>query len=311
MYAENNTIFIKKSLPKTFAEFSEFYEANIKGRACAWHMRMRTHGLIDLTNCHPYEVISQDEGYPLWLMHNGVLHTGNELDATKSDTWHYINDYLRPMLLKNPEWFTSPQFNEMVGEHIGSNRFALLDAYGNMTVVNKEQGIEHNGAWLSNTYAWDTAGTKHEKPQHGGYGAYRGPNVWGKRSGFSLDDFDYEYDAPLSNASNKRTLSLNGYERDDAPLSTAGNSDERAGLELLDEWRDAVLEAMCNDEEFDNVIAQVDDDMLDDYYSRLGDARAWWLVDDIANGYVDAVTALDCIQKGKLTPQESSSLAAA
>lgn len=170
MYAEDSSLFIRRIVPTTEEEFVKFFRENVEGRACAWHARMKTHGHIDLTNCHPYQVISAEEGYPLYLAHNGVLHTGNNKDKSKSDTWHFIQDYLRPMLLKNPEFFMTEAFSDLIGDFIGTgNKFILMDAYGNTVTINEDQGVQHKGAWLSNTYAWDTEGTEHDV-YGGGYG---------------------------------------------------------------------------------------------------------------------------------------------
>jgi hypothetical protein len=164
MFANENGLNILRCVPKTEADFIKFFRENIEGRDCAWHARMRTHGDINLDNCHPYQVISADEGYPLYLAHNGVLATGNSKDTKKSDTWHYIQDYLRPMLLSNPQFFLTPAFEDMVSSHIGSgNKFILMDAFGNSVTINEQVGVIHEGAWLSNTYAWDTTGTRHER----------------------------------------------------------------------------------------------------------------------------------------------------
>lgn len=200
MHAANDTIFINRIVPNTERDFVEFFMENIQGKQCAWHARMKTHGHIDLTNCHPYQVISADEGYPIYLAHNGVLSTGNAKDVSKSDTWHYIQDYLRPILLQNPKLFMEPAFQKMLGAHIGSgNKFILMDAFGNTAVINEYQGVEHQGAWLSNTYAWDTSGTKYDYKSRGynyGGGYSRSGFLGGKYpsiySGF--DDYD-EYDA--------------------------------------------------------------------------------------------------------------------
>jgi predicted glutamine amidotransferase len=95
MFANNGDLVIKKILPKSAKEFIQFYRSDIQGRDCAFHLRMRTHGEIDLSNCHPYEVLNRAEhGIDLWLMHNGILSTGNKANPKMSDTWHYINDFL-------------------------------------------------------------------------------------------------------------------------------------------------------------------------------------------------------------------------
>ena len=163
MYADNNSLWHAKFVPNSFEQYLTFYREHIEGKPCAWHSRLQTHGKTDLANAHPYEVISADEGYPLYLMHNGILSTGNKADVTKSDTWHFIQNFLRPMLLKNPEFFMDPAFEVLIGDFIGrNNKFVLLDAYGNQVTINEDEFVEYNGAKLSNTYAWDTTGTEHD-----------------------------------------------------------------------------------------------------------------------------------------------------
>jgi hypothetical protein len=166
MYAENGSLIIKKVLPKSAQDFIEFYHSHIKGKNCAFHLRMKTHGDIDLENCHPYEVLNfAEHGLDLWIMHNGILSTGNKADTTKSDTWHYIRDYLRPMLIDNPEFAFHPSFAEIVGKHIStSNKFVLMDNLGRQAVINQDQGVYWAGLWLSNTYAWSASNNASDIP---------------------------------------------------------------------------------------------------------------------------------------------------
>jgi hypothetical protein len=42
----------------------------------------------------------------------------------------------------------------MIAEFIGDNRFVFMDGDGRMSHVNYDQGVEHEGMWFSNTYAW-------------------------------------------------------------------------------------------------------------------------------------------------------------
>ena len=111
MYAEDGMLYIEKTLPKNAEEWIDFYQSKIHGKFCAFHLRMRTHGEINLANCHPYEILNKIEhGLDLWLMHNGVLETGNKSDPRKSDTWHYIDHYLKPMLKNHPDFAFSDAF---------------------------------------------------------------------------------------------------------------------------------------------------------------------------------------------------------
>ena len=161
MRSNNGNLIIEKILPKDSDDFINFYEKHIFGYECAFHLRMKTHGNIDLANCHPYEILNKtDHGLDLWLMHNGILHTDNKDDLTKSDTYHYIKNYLVPMLAKNPDYAFTESFNEIISDHIGSsNKFVIMDNLGRQAVINKDQGIYWAGLWLSNTYAWSASNT--------------------------------------------------------------------------------------------------------------------------------------------------------
>ena len=163
---------IKKYLPKTSADAVKFYHDNIKGRKCVVHWRMATHGDVDLINCHPYEITPINSPRPLWMMHNGVLSRGNYGDKSKSDTWHFIKDILKPMLDPaeggNPDLAYNPGFRELVGDAIGNgNRFVFMDAEGDVSIVNRWTGVEWNFMWMSNTYAWDAPNGLNKKGKNG------------------------------------------------------------------------------------------------------------------------------------------------
>jgi hypothetical protein len=117
-------------------------------RPVAFHARYTTHGDKDLDNCHPYEV---DGGY---LMHNGVLDIETRSDARRSDTWHYCRNFLDDGAAH--AILGSERGRRLVGEHIGeSNKFAFLSRDGQIVIVNRDSGVECEGLWFSNTYAWD------------------------------------------------------------------------------------------------------------------------------------------------------------
>lgn len=134
----------------TLREIQQLYTKFVKGHDAIIHMRMRTHGDIDLTNCHPYQVIPG-----LWMSHNGILSTGNSADPSKSDTWHYIKDYLQPLLSRDPDLIHEPAFQTLIERHIGySNKFGFMSSDGRCVIINRDAGLEHEGVWYSNTYAW-------------------------------------------------------------------------------------------------------------------------------------------------------------
>jgi hypothetical protein len=209
MYAKDNTLFIDKAVGgvKDWIEFFRKYESE---EAC-FHLRMRTHGDIDLENTHPYIVwgfTKEESGKktPVAMMHNGVLSTGNKADTTKSDTWHFIRNYIKPLSENDQAVIFKPQFRLLVEDFIGSsNKFAIMDCYGNLQIMNKDAGIEWNGVWFSNTYAWSARSESLypgiNKCHKYSYGGYSGNNTW--YSGSSASNYA------------KSSTASTAYERDD------------------------------------------------------------------------------------------------
>jgi hypothetical protein len=175
MYFEDGKVVYEKAIGKV-QDWIKFFRSHEHREAC-FHLRMRTHGNIDMENTHPYVVRGFDKfdenETPMLLMHNGVLHTDNSRDKTKSDTWHYIRDYIRPLIANDPLMVHEPYFQDVIGKHIGSNRFAMLDRTGKFVIINKQQGVTWRNVWFSNTYAWSA--TKAMPPKHQSYVSdYRG-----------------------------------------------------------------------------------------------------------------------------------------
>lgn len=141
----------------TLAEIEDLYYSQVACYEAVIHFRMKTHGEIDIANCHPYEVVPG-----IWMAHNGILSTGNAKDPKMSDTWHYIQDYLKPLLQAHPDLMKDEAFLKLVGGHIGSNnKFAFMNQDGDVGIVNKTAGYTYwdlandkLDVWYSNTYAW-------------------------------------------------------------------------------------------------------------------------------------------------------------
>ena len=148
MYTTTRGLRVIKKLPNTIKDCEKVLaRLPNDGRDVAVHWRWRTHGDVNLEQCHPYEI----EKDVSMMMHNGVLHTGNKADTKKSDTWHYIEDFLKGV---HQNTLHDPAFKKLVSEHIGDNRFAIMTKDGRLTVVNEDQGLYVNDIWFSNTYAW-------------------------------------------------------------------------------------------------------------------------------------------------------------
>lgn len=175
MWAENGVLQVRRVLPTSAAEAIMFYREHAEGRDCVAHFRMTTHGDTNNLNCHPYEVFGDGSDMPLFMAHNGVLSTGNAKDKTRSDTYWFIEDYLKPILKDNPQLVFEPAFQQLLGSAIGNNRFAFMNNEGCIAITNERDFVEYEGSLLSNKYAWDYYGLHPNAPR---YTAPKYDTVW-------------------------------------------------------------------------------------------------------------------------------------
>lgn len=177
-----DTVEVIKSIG-TLPEIKALYDEQVSGHEAVIHFRMKTHGAIDIANCHPYEVIPG-----IWMAHNGVLSTGNAADPKMSDTWHYIQDFLKPVLEQDPSMIFNAGFQKMMADQIGrSNKFAFMNQEGEIAIINRTSGVDHGGIWYSNTYAWT--------PYRFGYGTPPAATTTKSYDGYwdRQSAFDYGY----------------------------------------------------------------------------------------------------------------------
>jgi len=144
MYAENDKLHIQKGF-FTFEDFMEAYEPH-KQKQVVLHFRIRTHGDIDFTNCHPYTVDNQ-----LAFVHNGTIRKAAERDKSKSDTWHFNEDMVKPLRTKYKNFYRDEIIQELMHEYIGWSKLIFLDNKGNHAIVNENAGVWDSDCWFSNT----------------------------------------------------------------------------------------------------------------------------------------------------------------
>lgn len=128
-----------------FAEFREAFEPYADRQAII-HFRWSTHGKTDLDNCHPF-LVSDD----LAVIHNGVISIKCDVDADRSDTWHFNELVLRPMHGRDPDFFrhTDVRYTQELA-HSGS-KFVFLRADGEFSIWNEASGTwDADGHWYSN-----------------------------------------------------------------------------------------------------------------------------------------------------------------
>lgn len=159
------------------------------------HFRLRTKGDIDFENCHPYKVA---EG--LHFIHNGTLTRVPHTNPAMSDTWHFANVILKPLIEVNgvarpdmSDLIRSPGFRVLMNEFANtSNKLVLVDREG--PVIYGDVALHWvktpDGLLVSNSYAWDRPSTvtpvNNYAPRSYGYDAddyYGYGGVHGNRHG--------------------------------------------------------------------------------------------------------------------------------
>ena len=236
MFAEAGKLVIIKTLGKP-DEIEALYKKELAHRDCIIHYRMKTHGDIDLDNCHPYRI--NDD---IWMAHNGILAMGNPIDTRKSDTWHFIEYIIRPALAADPDLIFDLDYQEYLENMIGgTNKFAFMHKSGKSVILNKHAGVTHDGAWLSNTYAWSAH-------KHGHGYKYGTTATATKYYTSAYDDFDTEgaaygtysnkysskalaWDAPVGEVRAKPVKKQQNY---DKVMRAAYNCYKRGSSQLVD-----------------------------------------------------------------------------
>lgn len=151
MFAENGRVHVIKNVNPTDREVAYLYNRYLRHRECVIHFRMRTHGDVDYDNCHPYQVFES-----LHMAHNGVMGNIEQPDKSKSDTWHLVENYLKPILARDPTILFTAPFQKMLASYVGSgNKLGFVHKSGKVVVINRASGFEAKGSWFSNTYAWN------------------------------------------------------------------------------------------------------------------------------------------------------------
>jgi hypothetical protein len=142
MYAQNKKLHIEKG----FFSYDSFYNAfkEHEHKQAVIHFRIKTHGKIDTTNCHPFAVNNA-----IGFVHNGIINGFG--DSNHSDTIGFNNAILQPLVHKwgNLALFQDPIINLIEGR-IGYSKLVFLDRHGNHKIMNENKGVWDDGVWYSN-----------------------------------------------------------------------------------------------------------------------------------------------------------------
>ena len=118
------------------------------------HLRLTTHGLTDLANCHGFPVRN------FVLFHNGIFNINCDTDTTKSDTWHFCR-MLERVLPKKPKSDDVKDAFKVFESIIGQSKVTVMFDDGEVFTWNDRLGVEEDKVWYSNLWSAWTYNPKH------------------------------------------------------------------------------------------------------------------------------------------------------
>lgn len=268
MWVEDGRVQVERVVGK-FKETLELYRKHKHKETYALHLRYGTSGGVTMDNCHPFRVLDKDiHGTDLFMMHNGIFSGIKEERKDRSDTWHFVELYMKPMLEKNPELVHMPQFQEMLSKAIGSNnKLLFMDDQQRVVIVNEKSGADEDGCWLSSPGY--VSNSYYRKPAWQGNSYY---NNYGNNSALTPAN------KPVVPAATKLPAVCPPVEAETAGESTASTSKTQTKAEKEDATDQTVLPPVQDDD-------AIDQEVIDNYIRNYGEERGKQFFYD-ENGYL-------------------------
>lgn len=133
---------------KGFFSFRSFWKAfkEVQDKQAVIHFRWATHGVRNDENCHPFEVHKE-----MVMVHNGIINIPCDLNAKRSDTWHFVERYAKPFEAALPgALHSNDALKKLIGEYVTGSKLVFLSADGRHTIIHEDAGIWDDGVWYSN-----------------------------------------------------------------------------------------------------------------------------------------------------------------
>lgn len=169
----------------------------------ALHLRYKTAGEKSVLNCHPFQSLTRkDNGIDIQFMHNGTLTKFSDSKSEFSDSYHFNQKIVTPLLLRSAALFgpdeclTDPLVHDILEEYRGWSKFVLFDSNDKILIVGRSDGKEYDGYWASNDYSFNRTHRKPTsyKPTFWGYSASKNDNQnTDTEKDYTEENFDLMY----------------------------------------------------------------------------------------------------------------------
>lgn len=142
LWVQDGQLQVYKQLKSFKAFFKQYQDVRKVTDKVVLHFRIRTHGVVDERNIHPF-IVDETVGF----VHNGIIQEFSYGVSEFSDTWHF-NEFLKDM----PKNFTkSNSVMTLISEFIGSyNKLIFMSNDNEVTIVNEKAGYWDGESWFSN-----------------------------------------------------------------------------------------------------------------------------------------------------------------
>lgn len=158
------------------------------------HFRIKTHGLINEENCHPF--------FPrvdLGLMHNGMIQTIMK-DENMSDTYNFAEHELKHIVAKWDGCLENQHeaFIRIVSRMTEGSKLLFMDSKGNVKITFPEKWHKQDGCAFSNKHSLDarTCSTSYS----GNYGGSRNWDGWAQGKVWDTKERKYVWPAELNDS---------------------------------------------------------------------------------------------------------------
>ena len=163
MYANKGKVQVQKiGKPKSFKAITKVWDSyKDLDVPIGIHFRFNTNGESSKSMSHPFQVLNKEENSrDVWVMHNGPQLPTPMLEDNKSDTHQFVKWILKPQLSNEPELLYNHDWQEMLGDMIGSDKLLFLDSKTEeFTIINEQEGKTTDDMWLSNSYSLQPTGS--------------------------------------------------------------------------------------------------------------------------------------------------------
>lgn len=129
------------------------------------HLRFKTVGTVNLENCHPFTVTTNDDdGLDMVMCHNGTMQQFNITGTDFSDSYMFNEMIVKPLIERSllspdvdPKDVLDDEFVQLILEEFVPSHsiVSLMDGNGKTLHIHEKQGFEHEGWWSSNNYSFN------------------------------------------------------------------------------------------------------------------------------------------------------------